>query len=175
MIEIPRPGVTYPVQISVINFPLQLEARPFGVSTVWKPSIYLDDPVTPKPFFNVTTEVNQLYTIDIRTAAGCLTTDTQLVKSVKEVKIYVPNAFTPNNNGLNDLLRPLLLGVKEIKYFRIYNRWGQLVYDMKTADRGWNGAFKGIHQPTGTFVWIVQGLGLDNKIYTQKGTTTLIR
>ena len=175
LIEIPKPGITYPVQYSVVNNPLQLAARDFGISTIWKPSAHLDDPSNTNPVFKVTNEIDQLYTIEIKTVAGCLTTDTQFVKSIKEVKIYVPNAFTPNNNGLNDLLRPLLLGVKEIKFFRIYNRWGQLVYDMQSADRGWDGTFKGMLQPSGTFVWLVQGLGLDNKIYTQKGITTLIR
>ena len=99
----------------------------------------------------------------------------QLVKTIKEVKIYVPSGFTPNNDGLNDFLKPLMLGIKEFQYFKVYNRWGQLVYDMQPNQPGWNGTIGGILQPTGAFVWIVRGLGLDNKVYTQKGSTVLIR
>lgn len=175
IIESPRQGINYPVQYAVVNNPLQLNARTFGVSTIWKPSAHLNDPETVNPVFKVGSNIDQLYLIEIKTIAGCLTTDTQLVKSIKEVKIYVPTAFTPNNDGVNDLLRPAHFGIREFNFFRVYNRWGQLVYDMKTNDSGWNGIYKGYQQASGTFVWIVQGLGLDNKIYTQKGSTTLIR
>ncbi len=104
-----------------------------------------------------------------------MTVDTQVVKTIKEVKIYVPTAFTPNNDGLNDFLRPILIGVKELNYFRVYNRWGQVIYEMKGNQRGWDGTIQGLLQPTGVYVWMVQGLGLDKKLHTQKGTTVLIR
>ena len=175
LIETPRPGIIYPVQYAVINYPLQLQARTFGKSTLWKPPVYLDEPSGYNPVFQSSAEQEQLYSIEIKTVAGCLTTDMQLVKTIKEVKIYVPSGFTPNNDGLNDFLKPLMLGIKELHYFKVYNRWGQLVYDMQPNQPGWNGTIGGILQPTGAFVWIVRGLGLDNKVYTQKGSTVLIR
>ena len=175
IIESPRQGINYPVQYAVINLPLQLEARGFGATTIWRPSVYLDDPGAVKPIYLSSSLLDQLYSVDITTRAGCLTVDTQLVKPIKEIKIYVPTGFTPNKDGLNDYLKPILLGIKELNYFRVYNRWGQLVYDMKLDKRGWNGTIRGIAQPTGSFVWIAQALGLDNKTYNLKGTTTLIR
>lgn len=174
-IEIPRPGITYPVQYALVNSPIELQARTFGESILWKPSLYLDEPASTQPSFNAPIVTSQLYTIDIITSAGCLTVDTQTVKTIKEVKIYVPSGFTPNNDGLNDYLKPILVGIKDLQFFRIYNRWGQLVFDLKSNSRGWDGTLNGLIQQTGVFVWTIQGVGLDNKTYFQKGTTLLIR
>jgi gliding motility-associated-like protein len=176
VIETPRSPVIYPIQYAVINNPIDLTARNFGVSYLWRPPIYLDNVNIINPQFNSPlTDEEFIYTVSITTAGGCLTIDTQIVKTIKEVKVYIPTAFTPNNDGLNDFLLPITFGIKEVQYFRVFNRWGQLVYDIKSNQRGWNGKISGLDQPTGTFVWIFQGLGLDKRIYTQKGTVTLIR
>jgi gliding motility-associated-like protein len=176
LIDIPRPGIAYPVEYAVINNPLDLKARTFGASVLWKPPIYLDKTTILNPVFNSPLyDEAFLYRIEITTATGCLTVDTQIVKTIKEVKIYVPNGFTPNSDGRNDFLRPVMYGVKELQYFRIYNRWGQLIYDMKPGQQGWNGIISGQLQTTAVFVWVVQGLGLDKKIYRYKGTSVLIR
>lgn len=175
IIETPRRGIRYPVQYAVQNFPVQLEARGFGVQYLWRPALYLDQPSLPNPVFNGPILGDREYLVDITTLAGCLTTDTQMVNTIKEVKIYVPTAFTPNNDGRNDFLRPVMLGVRELKYFRIYNRWGQLVYDMRSNERGWDGSVNGRQQSTSVYVWMVEILGLDNRKHFQKGTVTLIR
>jgi gliding motility-associated-like protein len=175
-VESPRPAQNYPIQYAVINNPIQLQSRTFGTSVLWRPSTYLDNVNIVNPQFNSPLSDEEfIYTINITTATGCETVDTQIVKTIKEVKVYVPTAFTPNNDGLNDFLKPLMFGVKEMQYFRVYNRWGQLVYDMRGSQQGWNGSIAGQSQSTATFVWIFQGLGLDNKIYRQKGTVTVIR
>ncbi len=175
-IESPRPGIRYPLQYAIINIPVDLHARTFGVETLWKPSFYLNDPSIADPVFNALFELEQLYTINITTAAGCLTVDTQLVKVIKEVKVYVPTAFTPNNDGLNDFIKPIMMGIKELQYFRIYNRWGQVVYDYNHGDpQGWNGKIGGQLQTTGVYVWMFSAIGWDKKVHTQKGTLALIR
>jgi gliding motility-associated-like protein len=177
LVETPRPPLNYPVQYAVIDNPIDLQARTFGVSVLWNPSTYLDDVSIVNPQFNSPLSDEEfIYTIRITTASGCVTVDTQIVKTIKEVKIYVPSAFTPNNDGLNDFLKPIMLGVKELQYFRIYNRWGQLVYDMQgTNQQGWNGRIGGQPQATNVFVWIVRAVGLDKKIYLRKGTVAIIR
>ena len=150
-----------------------MKARDFGASVLWKPSIYLSNTTTFTPNFNGLEE--QLYTIDIKTPIGCTTVDTQLVKVFKEIKFYVPSAFTPNNNGLNDYLKPIQAGIKELKYFRIYHRWGELLFDLNSNPLGWDGKIKGIPQTTQVVVWMAEGIGYDNKVYQQKGTCLLIR
>ncbi len=176
-IELPKPGISYPVQYAVMNVPLELEARNFGSTVLWQPGVYLDDANSFDPVFKAPlADIEQQYTISITTPGGCLTIDKQLVKTIKEVKVYVPNAFTPDNNGLNDFFKPTFIGIKELYHFRIYNRNGRLVYHMPDPnDRGWDGTVDGIIQPSGVYVWTMEALGLDKIIHKQSGTLVLIR
>jgi gliding motility-associated-like protein len=172
-IDIPRPGITYPIEYAVINLPLRLQARTFGNSVLWTPETNLDNQASFTPVFKGNTD--QFYTIHITTNSGCVTVDTQVVKIIKGVDIFVPTAFTPNGDGLNDILRPTLMGVKELHFFRVYNRWGQLIYQTSTNRAGWDGKVSGQPQGTGVFVWVVEGMGVDGKSHTVKGTSALIR
>jgi gliding motility-associated-like protein len=173
LIDKAKPGITYPVEYAVANLPYRLNARTFGSSTVWTPDIYLDNSNNVSPIFNGNTE--EKYAIEIKTNTGCVTIDTQLVKIIKGVDIYVPTAFTPNGDGKNELLRPILMGVKELQFFRIYNRWGQLLFETRIKWDGWDGKINGKAQTTGVFVWEAQALGVDGKTYRQRGTSVLIR
>lgn len=173
VIDKAKPGITYPVKYAVEDLPLSLKAREIGAQVLWTPATNLNNEKIFKPTF--TSSAERLYTIEIRTATECLTVDTQLVKIVKSVEIYVPNAFTPNGDGKNDFLRPHLRGIKELHYFKIFNRWGQLLYDNRSDEVGWDGTFRGTAQSTQTLVWILEGIGVDDAIYTRKGTCTLIR
>jgi len=172
-VETPKPGITNPEEIAVVNLPLTLQARPFGSSVLWSPATSLDNPNSYTPTFTGNKE--QLYTIEIRTNAGCVTVDTQWVKINKSIEIYVPNTFTPNNDGRNDLLRPYMIGIKQLSFFRIYNRWGQLIHETRDTKKGWDGIFKGNPVEVQTLVWMLEGIGADNKIYKAKGTTILLR
>jgi gliding motility-associated-like protein len=172
-IDQPKPAIAYPVAFAVINLPLDLQARSFGGSVLWKPAINLDKSDSYTPVFKGNTE--QLYTIDIATKTGCVTTDTQVVKLVKTIEIYVPTAFTPNGDGNNDVLRPVTFGIKKLNYFRIYNRWGQMFYQTSDARLGWDGFFQGIKQEMQTLVWTAEGVGVDGNTYNKKGTSVLIR
>ena len=172
-IDEPRAGITYPVQYAIIGLPLDLKARQFGNNLVWTPATSLNTATSYTPIFKGSLE--QLYTIQISTNGGCLTVDTQMVKTIRGVEIYVPNAFTPNNDSRNDLLRPILRGVKEVRYFRVFNRWGNLLFETTNTQLGWNGTLKGVPQPSQAVVWILEGIGLDGRIYRQRGTALLLR
>jgi gliding motility-associated-like protein len=173
IIDDPRPGINYPVKYAIIDLPFGLEARQFGDNILWSPGTWLDTRTSFTPTFTGPSE--QLYTIEIKTASGCVTVDTQLVKTVKSPEIYVPTAFTPNKDGLNDFLRPILRGIKEVRYFRIFNRWGQLLFEMKTDQPGWDGTLSGVPQAAQAFVWMLEGIGADDIIYRRKGTSVLVR
>ena len=168
-----KPGITYPLEYAVINLPYRLAARSFGSSILWNPVVSLDNPAIVSPVCKGTAD--QLYTIEIKTNTGCITVDTQMVKVIKGVDIYVPSAFTPNGDGKNELLRPTLMGVKDLQYFKVFNRWGQLVFETKTRRDGWNGTIAGSPQPTSVVVWEVQAIGVDGRTYTQRGTSVLVR
>jgi gliding motility-associated-like protein len=168
-----RPAEAYPVQYALINTPQTLKARGFGQEYLWSPGINLSTRGNSAPVF--TGSQDRLYTIQIKTSTGCITVDTQLVKTIKQVEVFVPTGFTPNNDGKNDFLHPIMMGVKQLRYFRVFNRWGNLMYDMRAEQRGWDGSSQGIPQQTQTLVWMFEGVGIDNKVYTKKGTTVLLR
>ncbi|MCW3110887.1 MAG: gliding motility-associated C-terminal protein [Segetibacter sp.] len=173
IIDFAKPGIAYPVEYALNNVPLTLEAREIGESVLWNPGIGLNNQASFTPTYKGSNE--QLYTIGILTNTGCLTVDTQLVKTIKNVEIYVPTAFTPNKDGRNDYLRPILIGLRDLHFFRVFNRWGQLLFETKKPLPGWDGIFKGMEQPTQTVVWMLKGVGIDGALYTQKGTTVLLR
>jgi gliding motility-associated-like protein len=89
--------------------------------------------------------------------------------------IYVPSAFTPNNNGRNDVFKPSLSLQYSINAFRIYNRWGQVIYHTSTRDEGWNGKVDGILQDSNIFIWTLKVTNRKGKIVEKSGTVLLIR
>jgi len=173
VIDQAKPGITYPVEYAMINLPLPLKARQIGERILWNPAASLNTPESFTPIFKGALE--RMYTIEIRTNTECLTVDTQLVRIIKNIEIYVPTAFTPNGDGTNDFLRPILRGIKELRYFRIFNRLGQLVCETKNEQSGWNGVFKGVPQRMQVVVWTLQCVGADDVVYTRKGASTLLR
>jgi gliding motility-associated-like protein len=109
------------------------------------------------------------------TDIGCSAVDNVKIKVFKFPGVLVPTAFTPNHDGLNEVLRPRYNGIKQLEYFAIYNRGGQLVFKTTDMDQGWDGNFNGQEQSTQVFVWIVSAIGFDGRKYEVRGTATLIR
>lgn len=107
---------------------------------------------------------------------GCTKTSQKTLKLYSSCYIAVPTAFTPNGDGKNDFLYPLN-AIKAVDLnFRVYNRWGQLIFQTNDWKRGWDGTLNGIPQPTGVYVWFLRYVNRDNKELRQlKGTTALIR
>lgn len=173
VIDVARPGIRYPDEYAAVNLAYALQARTFGATVLWTPALYLNNAAAVQPLFKG--PADQVYTIRIETATGCVTVDTQAVKVVPKADIFVPSAFTPNGDGKNEILRPVLMGIKELRYFRVYNRWGQLLHETKIASAGWDGRLGGLPQPSGVVVWVAEGIGSDGQTYTRKGTSILIR
>ena len=89
--------------------------------------------------------------------------------------IYIPAAFTPNNDGKNDIFRPLVGTGYTLKDFSIFNRWGQRIFFTSQTDNGWNGKIEGILQDSGAYIWMVNAFDKDGLPYQRKGTVVLIR
>ena len=160
----------------VINQPLQLTATG-GVAYRWSPPDNLSATNIPNPLalFTSLTE-NIRYKVVVFSDEGCRDSAFINVKIYKtRPTVFVPTAFTPNNDGKNDLLRPIAVGIKNIDYFNIYNRWGQLLFSTRINGHGWDGKIKGLLQGTGTFVWTVKATDYTGAAYFQKGVSTLIR
>lgn len=163
----------------VINQPLQLQAASTdtnGDSFTWSPITGLSDPgiANPVALFGPNTDSIR-YTVKATDTAGCYGEASIEVKVFNTIPdIFVPSAFTPGK-ATNNLFKPLPVGVSSLRFFRVYNRWGQLVYSTSRMGDGWDGTLSGKLQDTGSYVWMVQGTTYTGKIISKKGTMTLIR
>lgn len=154
------------------NEPFQLNATG-GVQYNWSPSTGLSDANIANPV--ATLQDDQQYTLTVTTAEGCEDTDEILIEVFKGSAVYVPTGFTPNNDGLNDRLKPYYIGIQKLEYFTVFNRWGEVVFTTKNLAAGWDGKVKGAPQATGSFVWVVKATDYVGKTYDLKGTVTIIR
>lgn len=112
----------------------------------------------------------------IENTQGCKDTSIQVLHVINNCEILVPTAFTPNGDGVNDYLYPLNAYKARDLEFRIYNRYGQMVFETKDWTRKWDGRFHGAAQPMGSYVWMLQYTNTDtNEKVLKKGATLLIR
>ena len=107
---------------------------------------------------------------------GCTKSVQKTVNIYVNCQIDVPNAFTPNGDGKNDLLYPLNAIKAEQLDFKVYNRWGQVIFKTTDWKKGWDGKYNGELQPSGTYVWMLQYIHRDTQQRVQKkGSTILVR
>lgn len=145
------------------------------INYVWTPSQGLSDPLIPNPIVTLGANGDVVqYQVATSTIAGCRGEGYITVRVYKGPDIYVPTAFTPNGDGRNDRFLPVPVGIKSLNYFRVYNRWGQLLFQTKTLHDGWDGKLQGRGQATGVYVWMIEAVTNMDKVITKKGTVTLI-
>jgi len=159
------PVVSYPETVNLTRLP----DNPQLFYSYW------ENPGLTKPVA-VPAEVQQsgMYYIKGSNAFNCVAVQAVNVKVIPVV--LAPNAFTPNGDGKNDRFTYKAMGgLKEVHYFKIYNRWGAEVFSTNTFGTGWDGTVKGKPAESGTYVWILQGVDWLNKSHTAKGTVVLIR
>lgn len=157
----------------VIGEPLLLTATG-GVKYLWDPGTWLNNAAIRTP--TALPQDNIQYVVTATSAGGCLGTDTIMVHLFKiDPDMYVPTAFTPNGDGDNDIFKPILIGMKELRYFRVYNRFGNLVYSTTDIGKGWDGTYGGRGQDPATYVWMAEGVTFKGEVRLKKGYVVLIR
>jgi len=174
-------GMRYPIIMASPNTPTQLTARNPGsnYAYLWRPPVGLNSYVVRTPIFNYNAETE--YTITITPPDGnCPIVDTQRVvlrvgPPPCKPAIDVPNAWSPNGDGHNDKLRPLTIDITELKYFRVFNRWGQLVFETNIIGQGWDGIFNGKPQVMDVYTWTLEAIGCDGRYYKRAGNSVLMR
>lgn len=133
---------------------------------------------TPLPQVYEITGRDRLYTISLTAGngSGCSMTTTKQIKIFGSCFIAVPNAFTPNGDNLNDYLYPLNAFKADNLDFKVFNRWGQLLFHSTNWLQKWDGRVKGIEQSAGVYVWQLSYTHRDTKEQVvQKGTSVLIK
>ena len=148
-------------------------------SVLWSPSSTLSCSTCISP---VATPYNTTsYRIVASNAGNCLAfDDIKITILCDRNNIFIPNAFTPNADNLNDRFFVLGPGLQAIKSLRVYNRWGHLVFERQYFDAnngslGWDGTFKGQKEPPGIYSYTAEIICGDGGIYSVNGSVTLIR
>ncbi|MGB8194747.1 MAG: PKD domain-containing protein [Chitinophagaceae bacterium] len=139
-----------------------------NLSYLWSPIIGLDNPTVAKP--KVSPPDDQEYTVLVTSGDGCIASDKVIVKLLKQIK--VPNAFTPNNDGINDKWEILYLESYPGCEVDVFNRYGQPVYKSVGYTLPWDGSYKGKTLPVGTYYWIINP---KNGRKPLTGSVTIIR
>jgi len=163
----------------VFNQPLQLHASSDDSTAniySWDPATGLDNAFIPNPVALLGANIDSVrYVVKAATEVGCFGLASILVKVFKTLPdIFVPSAFTPGGTA-NNIFRPIPVGIANFQFFRVYNRYGQLVFSTTVAGKGWDGRVGGKLQEPGTFVWMVQGVSYTGKTVFHKGTMVMVR
>lgn len=191
-IDVFEPGeisVTFPnteVEIVLGDTTLQLEPIINGAAVVdmftWTPPELLSNPDTLEPY--VLTYESQTYTLVIYDEKGCSATGSIRINIDPNRNVYIPNIFRPGNPaGINDHFNPVVgLGVEGINYMRIFDRWGNLMYernkfypDNNNFAEGWDGKYRGDYVNPGVYVYVIEVKFLDKRVLLYRGDVTVYR
>ena len=178
----PLPSVSMPPDITTIaGSPITIPAIYSGNmnSYLWTPSKFLSCTTCPTP--EVTPDYNVLYTVAFSDSNNCSNTGSILIKTLcKNAKVFVPNTFSPNGDGNNDVFYPRGSGIDRVKVLRIFNRWGEIVfekYDFPINDelKGWDGKWKGKKSNPDVYVYQLELYCLNGELLTYNGNVALIQ
>jgi gliding motility-associated-like protein len=156
---------------------VELWANNTGVSDMnfyaWEPPAYLNNPNVSNPV--ALGQETVLYTVYGWNNWGCRDTADVNVVVDPTMDEFVPSVFSPNNDGKNDVFRILNMRYQKLVEFKVFNRWGKLLYDNTDATKGWDGTFNGVPQDPGVYNYIIRVNvpSAEQKVY--KGTVTLVR
>jgi gliding motility-associated-like protein len=157
---------------AAINEPYQLNGSG-GVTYLWSPANVLNNPTLQSPTAILNNDTR--FYLTVKDANGCVDTDSVLIRVFNGATFTIPNAFTPDGDGLNDVFRPTYLGIKRLEYFRVYNRYGHIMFETNDIGRGWDGRYKGRMQNIDSYVYIVKGIDKYGNEKILKGNVILLK
>ncbi len=118
--------------------------------------------------------ISTKYVVTGVTEWGCLTKDSISINVNTEAVLTLPNAFAPGR-GINDKFKVIRRGLATLRYFRVYNRWGNLMFETTNIDEGWDGTLNGKPQPVGVYVYEVSAVSKSGTVFKKQGNVTLLR
>jgi gliding motility-associated-like protein len=159
--------------IASTGIPHQLQATG-GINYAWEPASLLNNPSVSNPLATITAD-SVLFTVRVTDAEGCTGFAAVKVRTLDGITYYVPNAFSPNGDGKNDLFKPIPVGIVATQFFRIFNRYGELVFETNQYLKGWDGTHRGTPQQVGNYVWVLKGTNRAGKTIEMRGNVLLVR
>jgi gliding motility-associated-like protein len=159
----------------VLGYPFTMNATGAAFYE-WTPSQYLDNATLPQTGTSFPDTGTYTYVLRASNEEGCIAHDTINILVVKYSQLFIPNAFSPNGDGLNDVFEPKIVGYSLINAFSVYNRFGQKVYATSNVNRpAWDGRLNGKVCEIGTYFWIINATDAFGNKKTLKGDVTLLR
>lgn len=152
---------------------VQLDSESEAIAWVWSPITYLSDAMAKNPMARPLKSM--VYTVTGMNEYGCIDTALVRINVTYRQRIFVPNAFTPNGDGRNDVFKLENVIFERMLSFKIFNRWGNLVFDGVKIDDGWDGTIKGKPAPVDTYFYDIQLVGENGEPIQFKGNLTLMR
>jgi len=149
-----------------------------GVSYYWQPTTGLAEPNSPQTLASPSVTTTYTLTVVNDSTKGCNCPDSvnssTVTVTVCDEPLYVPNAFSPNNDGQNDILYVRGPCIKSMD-FVIFDRWGNKIFESNSINEGWDGTYKGQPENAGTYVYYIKGTYNDGTTFTKKGSIALVR
>jgi len=147
-----------------------------GTSYAWSPPENLSDTAIYNPVGYYPDTGHYDYVVHVESDYGCSGSDSVRVRVVNQASFFIPTAFTPNNDGINDVFRPLAVGYRSLEFFRVFNRFGEMVYEGKTLETGWDGRYNhGKLCDIGVYFWECKFTDRFGNPGFLKGDVTLLR
>jgi gliding motility-associated-like protein len=146
-----------------------------GISYYWTPAENLNSVSIADPVGRFPEEGYFRYNVHVTSMNQCEGDDSIIVRVVGQASQFVPNAFTPNGDGVNDIFRPRAVGYRSVEFFRVFNRFGEMVYESKDFEEGWDGRYKGNNADIGTYMYVLQMTDRFGKPETVRGDVILMR
>jgi gliding motility-associated-like protein len=178
----PTPTVTMPAEITILaGSPIKIPAvYSWNMSSyLWTPSNFLSCTTCPQP--TVTPDFDKQYLVNFTDSNNCSNSGTIQVKtSCNNASLFMPNTFSPNDDGSNDVFYPRGRGLANAKFLRIFNRWGEIVferYNFPVNDllKGWNGTKNGKKVNPDVYIYQIEVYCLNGELITSQGNIALIR
>jgi gliding motility-associated-like protein len=178
----PLPTVSMPPDMttnagSTISIPATYSGN--MTNYLWSPPAFLSCTTCPQP--SATPDYNMLYTVIFSDSNNCRNSGTILIKTLcKNANLFVPNTFSPNGDGSNDMFYPRGIGLDRAKILRIFNRWGEIVFErydfpVNSAMNGWDGTWKGKKANADVYIYQLDVYCKNGELITSTGNITLIR
>ncbi len=160
--------------IAAFEQPVQLDANGYpNQRYIWTPSFGLSNDTIVNPIaLNKIETTYYLYSI---TKEGCEKNSKVNIKRYTGPALYIPNAFTPNDDHINDVVHVFPVGIKKFIHFSIYNRWGNLVFRTTDPSKGWDGKYKGVLQSNNVFIAVSEAIDYRANSLKYKGTISVLK
>ena len=144
-----------------------------AVGFAWSPAGPLNNPFIANPLAVLNRDT--YFYVRVTDAIGCTDNDSIFIKVYEGPTYYLPNAFTPDGNSINDIFFPTPVGIRSTDYFRVFDRYGTLMYETRQWMQGWDGTIKGKKAAPGAYVWMIKGIDKNGSVIEMKGTVILLR